>query len=65
MTAGSVENRNSRETVWTMPDGPGLHFAYVTVYDGRGGYADLVSAMSRLLARLAEEIAAEINRLAR
>src|SRR5690242_4564114 len=46
VTAGSVENRNSRETVWTMPDGPGLHFAYVTVYDGRGGYAEQQYAVS-------------------
>ena len=40
VTGGSVENRNARETIWTMPDGPGLHFAYVTVYDGRGGYVE-------------------------
>jgi len=46
VTAGSIENRNSRETVWTMPDGPGLHFAYVTVYDGRGGYAEQQYAVS-------------------
>ena len=46
VTAGSVENRNSRETVWTMPDGPGLHFAYVTVYDGRGGYVEQQYAVS-------------------
>lgn len=37
-TAGTIENRNSNETVWTMPEGPGLHFAYVTVSDGNGGY---------------------------
>ena len=37
---GSVENRNARQTVWTMPDGPGLHFAYVTVSDGRGGHVE-------------------------
>ena len=40
VTAGSVENRDARETVWTMPDGPGLHFAYVVVSDGKGGYAE-------------------------
>ena len=45
-TAGFIENRNSRETVWTMPDGPGLHFAYVTVSDGRGGYAEQQYAVS-------------------
>src|SRR5580765_8640180 len=40
VTAGTIENRNSPETVWTMPDGPGLHFAYVTVSDGKGGYVE-------------------------
>lgn len=38
VTGGSIENRNANEAVWTMPDGPGLHFAYVMVGDGRGGY---------------------------
>ncbi len=45
-TAGSVENRNAPSTVWTLPDGPGLHFAYVTVHDGRGGYAQRQYAVS-------------------
>ena len=46
VTAGSIENRDSRETVWTMPDGPGLHFAYVTVSDGKGGYVEQQYAVS-------------------
>jgi hypothetical protein len=46
VTGGSIENRNASETVWTMPDGPGLHFAYVTVSDGKGGYADQQYAVS-------------------
>lgn len=46
VTAGSVENRNARETVWTLPSGPGLHFAYVMVSDGRGGYAEQQYAVS-------------------
>ncbi|RZI86813.1 MAG: hypothetical protein EOP38_00520 [Rubrivivax sp.] len=45
-TAGVIENRNSKETVWTMPDGPGLHFAYVTVSDGKGGYFEQQYAVS-------------------
>jgi mono/diheme cytochrome c family protein len=45
-TAGTIENRNSKETVWTMPDGPGLHFAYVTVSDGKGGYYEQQYAVS-------------------
>jgi hypothetical protein len=46
VTAGSVENRNARETVWTMPDGPGLHFAYVVISDGKGGYVEQQYAVS-------------------
>jgi hypothetical protein len=40
VTAGTVENRNASQTVWSLPAGPGLHFAYVMVSDGRGGYAE-------------------------
>jgi len=40
VTAGTIENKNARETVWTMPDGPGVHFAYVVVSDGKGGYVE-------------------------
>jgi len=40
VTGGTIENRNNRETVWTMPAGPGLHFAYVMVTDGRGGQVE-------------------------
>lgn len=46
VTAGSVENRNARETVWTLPAGPGIHFAYVSVGDGRGGWAEQQYAVS-------------------
>ncbi len=46
VTGGTVENRNAPETVWTMPDGPGLHFAYVTISDGRGGYVEQQYAVS-------------------
>ena len=45
-TAGVIENRNSKETVWAMPPGPGLHFAYVTVSDGRGGKVQYQYAVS-------------------
>jgi len=45
-TGGTIENRDSNQTVWTMPDGPGLHFAYVTVSDGKGGYAQQQYAVS-------------------
>jgi mono/diheme cytochrome c family protein len=40
VTAGSIENRNANQTVWTLPPGSGLHFAYVMVSDGKGGYTE-------------------------
>lgn len=46
VTAGSIDNRNARETVWTMPAGPGIHFAYVAISDGRGGWAEQQYAVS-------------------
>jgi len=46
VTSGSIDNRNARETVWTMPDGPGLHFAYVSVSDGMGGWVEQQYAVS-------------------
>ena len=46
VTAGTIENRNLRQTVWTMPPGPGLHFAYVRVSDGQGGWAEQQYAVS-------------------
>ncbi|MFM2053661.1 MAG: hypothetical protein RL456_1698 [Pseudomonadota bacterium] len=39
VTAGTIQNLDAPQTVWTLPDGPGVHFAYVTVTDGRGGHA--------------------------
>lgn len=46
VTGGTIENRNSRETVWSLPAGPGLHFAYVLVTDGRGGQVQYQYAVS-------------------
>ena len=40
VTGGTVDNRNASSTVWTMPSSRGIHFAYVTVSDGRGGYVE-------------------------
>ncbi len=40
VTGGTIDNRNAKDTVWTLPDGDGLHFAYVTVSDGRGGWIE-------------------------
>lgn len=46
VTGGTIDNRNARQTVWTLPDGPGLHFAYVRVSDGRGGWTEQQYAVS-------------------
>jgi len=39
-TDGSIQNVNAAATTWTLPDGPGLHFAYVLVSNGFGGYTE-------------------------
>ena len=64
VTAGTIENRNSPETVWTMPDGPGLHFAYVTVFDGKGGYVEQQYAVSTDALGTDAPVRATINRAA-
>ena len=46
VTSGTIDNSNSSQTVWTMPDGPGLHFAYVAVSDGKGGWTEQQYAVS-------------------
>lgn len=46
VTGGRIDNRNAASTVWTLPDGPGIHFAYVLVADGHGGYAEQQYAVS-------------------
>src|ERR1035438_2585019 len=46
VTSGTIDNKNASETVWTMPDGPGLHFAYVAISDGKGGWAEQQYAVS-------------------
>jgi hypothetical protein len=39
-TDGSIRNVNSPHTTWTLPAGQGLHFAYVLVSNGLGGYTE-------------------------
>jgi hypothetical protein len=39
-TDGSIQDVNAPNTVWTLPSGPGLHFAYVLVSNGLGGYTE-------------------------
>lgn len=38
VTAGTLQNADAPQAIWTMPDGPGVHFAYLTVTDDRGGH---------------------------
>jgi hypothetical protein len=61
-TGGVIENRNASETVWTLPAGPGLHFAYVTVSDGKGGYAEQQYAASSDALGIAAPTQAAITR---
>ena len=39
-TDGTITNVNAASTTWTLPDGPGLHFAYVLVSNGKGGFTE-------------------------
>ena len=39
-TDGKIVQANSPTTTWTLPNGPGLHFAYVLVSNGVGGYTE-------------------------
>lgn len=45
-TDGHIHNVNSPTTSWTLPNGPGLHFAYVLVSNGTGGYIERRVAVS-------------------
>jgi hypothetical protein len=37
-TVGRISNVDAPITSWTLPSGPGLHYAYVLVSDHHGGY---------------------------
>ncbi len=39
-TDGRISNVNAATTTWRLADGPGLHFAYVLVSNGAGGYTE-------------------------
>ncbi len=39
-TDGMIQDVNASSTSWTLPNGPGLHFAYVLVSNGAGGYTE-------------------------
>ena len=39
-TDGVIVDVNAATTTWALPAGPGLHFAYVLVSNGKGGYTE-------------------------
>jgi hypothetical protein len=39
-TDGHIANVDAPTTTWTLADGPGVHFAYVLVSNGAGGYTE-------------------------
>jgi YVTN family beta-propeller protein len=39
-TDGTLKNESGPAADWILPAGPGLHFAYVLVSNGKGGYAE-------------------------
>jgi hypothetical protein len=39
-TDGTLLNVNGAEADWLLPAGPGLHFAYLLVSNGKGGYSE-------------------------
>jgi hypothetical protein len=39
-TDGTIANVNAPSTTWMLPPGPGLHYAYVLVSNGLGGYTE-------------------------
>jgi hypothetical protein len=39
-TDGHIVDQNSTTTEWTLANGPGIHFAYVLVSNGKGGYTE-------------------------
>lgn len=39
-TDGTIVEVNAPSTTWTLPNGPGIHFAYVLVSNGKGGFTE-------------------------
>jgi len=39
-TDGTIVNVDAPTTTWTLPAGPGLHFAYVLISNSHGGYTE-------------------------
>jgi hypothetical protein len=46
VTDGTIESSDGPAMTWTLPPGPGLHFAYVLASNGKGGYAEQRVAVS-------------------
>src|SRR5262249_32147974 len=39
-TDGHIIDQDAPSTAWTLPAGPGIHFAYVLVSNSKGGYTE-------------------------
>jgi hypothetical protein len=39
-TDGRIDDVDASTTHWRLPGGPGIHFAYVLIEDGMGGFAE-------------------------
>lgn len=61
VTGGTVDNRNAARAVLTMTPGHGLHCAYVTVSDGKGGYEAQQYAVSTDALDIAPSTSAAIS----
>jgi hypothetical protein len=46
VTEGTIVAADAPTTRWTLPAGPGLHFAYVLIGNGKGGYTERRVAVS-------------------
>ncbi len=43
---GAATNTNTPQATWTLPNSRGLHFLYVLISDGKGGYEEKQLALS-------------------
>lgn len=60
-TDGNIIDQNSPTTSWALPNGTGLHFAYVLVSNGVGGYTERRIAVNTDTFGLATVVPAPVN----
>ena len=59
-TEGTIKNVDAPSTTWIVPPGSGLQFAYVLVYDNKGGYTEFRAA-GLTQAAVAQQLSATIK----